>query len=144
MAALATIEVDEDLAIRNELERKYADALANVAAKMDTEEISKEAAVVAFEAVYQTVSGLVAWEDLNSIMEEVNKIVPEPLRTRYVITRNGQVMTLEVRRENLHIAHLTGEDLKAQVNKYLSQADAFNEAERIVHNLAARGWKEIP
>jgi hypothetical protein len=139
----ATIEVDEDLAIRNELERKYTDALANIVAKMENEEISAEAARVAFDAVYQTVSGLVSWRDLNVIMREAEAIVPDPQRTRFVLAKAAQVMSLEVRQTKLVIVHLKDNGQKAQVNNYLSQGDAFNEAERIMCNLVSRGWTEV-
>lgn len=138
------IEVDEDLAIRNELERKYTDALANVVAKMENNEVSQEAAVTAFLAVYQTVSGLVSWDDLNGIMAEAKELEATPFRTRYVILKGKQAMSLEVIKTRLHITHLTDNGAqKQQVNNYLSQGDAFNEAERIVHNLATRGWIEL-
>ena len=139
-----TVEVDEDLAIRNELERKYTDALANVVAKMEDEQISKEAARVAFDAVYQTVSGLVTWDDLNVIMREAEAIDPKPFRNRYVIVKGVQAMSLEVMNTRLHITHLTDNGKqKQQVNNYLSQGDAFNEADRIFMNLTSRGWIEL-
>lgn len=67
------IQVDEELKVANELERKYLDALANVLARYEQGYISLEAMMEAFSAVYETVSGLVNWEDLNEIMQEYNE-----------------------------------------------------------------------
>lgn len=67
------ITVDEELKVANELERKYLDALANVLAKYEQGYISEDAMMSAFSAVYETVSGLVTWEDLNEIMQDFNE-----------------------------------------------------------------------
>ena len=64
---------DDQYELTAELERKYLDALADVTAKYDAGEISLEAMMEAFNAVYITVSGLVNWDDLNEIMQEFNQ-----------------------------------------------------------------------
>ncbi|MCR9222883.1 MAG: hypothetical protein NXH70_02340 [Hyphomonas sp.] len=71
--SIPIITVDEELKVANELERKYLDALANLLAKHEQGYISEEAMMEAFSAVYETVSGLVNWEDLNEIMQDFNE-----------------------------------------------------------------------
>lgn len=64
---------DEQYELTAELERKYLEALANVLAKYEAGDITLDAMMTAFEAVYITVSGLVNWDDLNEIMQEFNQ-----------------------------------------------------------------------
>ena len=63
---------DEQYELTAELERKYLDTLSDVLARHEAGEISLESMMEAFLAVYNTVSGLVDWDDLNEIMQEYN------------------------------------------------------------------------
>lgn len=137
-------EPDEDLKIRQELERKYLEALANVAAKMDQGEISQEAGRVAFEAVYQSVSGLVDWDDLNDIMGEAHDIEPAPYIQRRVFLKGGSLVVIDVEVATLRVVAFTGvTQHKREVRKLESQGDAWNEAERVADGLLNKAWTEL-
>lgn len=60
-----------------ELERKYLGALADLVADYEKGNITLEAMMTGFKAVYDTVSGIVNWDDLNEIMAEYNQYTRE-------------------------------------------------------------------
>lgn len=140
---MTCVEADEHLGIKMELERKYLDALGHVAARMDMGEISQEAGIEAFNAVFQTVSGLVEWEDLNEVMAEIKHLKPEAHISRYVLVKGAETICLEVNRSNFTVFRHADGKTACKRQQLLTQGDAFNEAERIRDGLIRKEWKEL-
>lgn len=78
---------DDDLRIGKELERKYLDTLADLAADFENGRISASEFNIAWTAVYKTISGLLDWDMVNEMQDEFKRFIKPILASRAATPR---------------------------------------------------------